>query len=831
MKMTNANITKVIAAVIATCAITAVAEMTASAHNDAEWREIDGVTVPIPPAEHPRLYVRSSDIPELRERLKDPRVQKVVQKLEKLSVPRTAEEEAATKDRGFRYYFAMRGLTSEVQLQALDYLVNGDRKQARRAITSFLDTLKTTNFGTQQDLSRASGVMLMCGAMIYDWCYDQMKDSEKQAYIKEFVRIAETMECGYPPKDSEPIAGHSSEWMVLRDMLSAGIAIYDEYPDMYNHVIRMLFKDYIPVRNFIYSGHNYHQGTSYANVRFINDLMSLWILDRMGAGGVYNPAQQFVLYDFIYRRRPDGQVLPAGDENPGRRKSPASYSLPAMLAGSYYGDGYLAYEFERTKKVENHCLIFEILWRDFDLEPLSPETLPLTRYSGTPFGWMIARTGWDENSVIAEMKINEHHAGNHQHLDAGSFQIYHKGPLAIDAGTYQGTSGGYNSPHNKNFFKRTIAHNSILVFDPEEKFACWNYGGGDKTEFADNDGGQRMPGDRWETCRSFENLTSGEYTVGKSLAHDFGPDMNVPEYSYLKGDITNAYSDKVKEMKRSFVFLNFEAASEDAETSAEEDAAIRNGVPAVLIVFDKTVSADPDFRKYWLLHSIEEPQIEGNAFTIDRTLNGDSGRLHDTVLLPAADNHEIRKVGGPGHEFDVFGVNYPNEPRNPDPANERGAWRVEVSPAAPAEEDLFLNVIQVTDTESGDLLPVRMIRGKRIAGGSMSSVMTANGEVKFASAAWDNAKSPVTGVAVADIVVTFSTDGAPLGGSFSISLACEDRIDERDCGLMKILLTDLLPGTWQVLKDGKIFIPACEVREGEGTLYFEGESGEYEFRR
>lgn len=113
----------------------------------------------------------------------------------------------------------------------------------------------------------------------------------------------------------------------------------------------------------------------------------------------------------------------------------------------------------------------------------------------------------------------------------------------------------------------------------------------------------------------------------------------------------------------------------------------------------------------------------------------------------------------------------------------------------------------------------------------MSSVMTANGEVKFASAAWDNAKSPVTGVAVADRVVTFSTDGAPLGGSFSISLACEDRIDERDCGLMKILLTDLLPGTWQVLKDGKIFIPACEVREDEGTLYFEGESGEYEFRR
>ena len=449
-----------------------------SAHEDARWVEMDGVTVPVPPAEHPRLYVRSSDIPELRERLEDPRVKEIIRKMEKLSVPRTPEEEAKATDRGFRYYFNMRGITSEVQLQALDYLVNGDRKEARKAITSFLDTLKRTNFGTTQDLSRASGVMLMCGAMIYDWCYDQMSDKEKQAYIKEFIRIAGTMECHYPPKNTEPIAGHSSEWMVLRDMLSAGIAIYDEYPDMYNHVITMLFRDYIPARDFIYSGHNYHQCTSYAIVRFSNDLISLWILDRMGAGNVYNPAQQFVLYDFIYRRRPDGQVLPAGDENPGRR-TPASYSLPAMFASSYYKDGYLAYEFERTRKVENHCLMLEILWRDFDIEPLSPETLPLTRYSGTPFGWMIARTGWDEKSVIAEMKVNEHYVGNHQHLDAGSFQIYYKGPLAIDAGTYQGTSGGYNSPHNKNFFKRTIAHNSLLIYDHEEKFACWNYGGGD----------------------------------------------------------------------------------------------------------------------------------------------------------------------------------------------------------------------------------------------------------------------------------------------------------------------------------------------------------------
>ena len=57
-----------------------------------------------------------------------------------------------------------------------------------------LDTLQRASFGTRSDLSRASGAMLITGAMVYDWCYDQMKSSEKQAYIKEFIRLAKSME-------------------------------------------------------------------------------------------------------------------------------------------------------------------------------------------------------------------------------------------------------------------------------------------------------------------------------------------------------------------------------------------------------------------------------------------------------------------------------------------------------------------------------------------------------------------------------------------------------------------------------------------------------------
>jgi heparin/heparan-sulfate lyase len=392
---------------------------------------------------------------------------------------------------------------------------------------------------------------------------------------------------------------------------------------------------------------------------------------------------------------------------------------------------------------------------------------------------MIARTGWGAESVIAEMKVNEYNFVNHQHNDAGAFQIYYKGPLAIDAGIYQGSSGGYNSPHNKNFFKRTIAHNSLLVYDPKEVFAATSYGGADKSDFVMNDGGQRLPGDAWGPAKNLQDMLHGNFKTGKILANGFGPGSQAPDYSYLKADITEAYSSKVKEVKRSFMFLNLK------ETK----------IPAALIVFDKVVSSNPDFKKFWLLHSIEKPEISGNRITIMRTKNGDSGMLVDNVLLPELTNAEIVPVGGKGKEFWVFGTNYPNEPKaGTDEANERGEWRVEISPKKHSNEDYYLNVMQITDNAQKNLPLVKRIDGEK-----------------------------VIGVQIADRVTTFSKNFATLDRSFSFSIEGK--------GTYKFVLTDMLSGTWQVMKEGKVFLPAVMVRSDDGILYFEGLAGNYSFMR
>ena len=271
-----------------------------------------------------------------------------------------------------------------------------------------------------------------------------------------------------------------------------------------------------------------------------------------------------------------------------------------------------------------------------------------------------------------------------------------------------------------------------------------------------------------------------DYKTGEVLGDWFGPDPQVPEFTYLKGDITEAYSSKAREVKRSFVFLNFGGGQ----------------VPAALIVFDKVVSSKAAFKKYWILHSMEEPAVQDNSVVVTLTQRGWSGKMVNTTLLPEAGNARIAKVGGPGKKFWVFGKDFPNEIRkgqNPS-YYEIGAWRVELSPGEAATTDYFLNAMQVMDTDGGKPAAV-----EKLESGDVVGVRLADRIVLF------NRKAERT-----DRPVTFSVNA---GGTF------------------KCLVTDLAAGTWQLWRDGRILNPAMPVSAEAGTLYFQGPSGHYSLRR
>jgi len=727
--------------------------LTSQRKTEISWKMVDTMFIPVPPQEHPRLYLRSSQAAQMEARLNDPVLLPTVEKLR-----------------------TQAGRTSQFKIEwdALQFLVSRDHNLGRVTIDSALALLKRTVLPKQGDAARVTGRMMVTGAIVYDWMYTLLTPAEKSAFIAELIRLAKTLECGYPPTQQGSVTGHSSETFVMRDMLSAGIAIYDEFPEMYDLAAARFFREHLPVRNWLYNGHAYHQGDSYGPHRFNWDTYPLFIFDRIGVDHVYNPEQQYVPYLWIYTTRPDGQRLRAGDTftTSTPRGRPWGQYLGTVLTASYYHDGIILDQYLRQGGSDGNENIFEVLWRDITLQPKPINTLPLSRYFGFPFGWMVARTGWDANSVIAEMKINEYNFTNHQHLDAGAFQIYYRGILATESGIYEGSDGAYGSSHGKNYYWRTIAHNSLLVYDPQEQFSR----AGDWA----NDGGQRLPNSRYEPRNLSVLLAPANgYRTGKVLANGFGPDSQAPDYSYLKGDITEAYSSKVKEVKRTFTFLNLK----------------NNNMPAAFIVFDKLVSSSPSFKKFWLLHSIEEPVIKGNEVTISRTTNGDNGKMLITTLIPGMENTVLTPVGGPGKEFWVFGTNYGSEPTyKRENSYERAAWRIELSPKVQASEDYFLNVIQVMDNDNDQKLNVKRIDGDK-----------------------------VVGVQISDRVVIFSKSSEVMDGPFTFSI--------NDNGTYKILLTDLLPGTWQVLKDNKVVIPSISVRSDDGILYFEGTKGKYALKK
>ncbi|MCL4203989.1 MAG: heparinase II/III family protein [Pirellulaceae bacterium] len=723
-----------------------------------DWIEVAGAKIPVPPPEHPRLYLRPEHVAQLPARLRNPVLQPVVTRLESM---------------------ARRSPQSRVEWDALQYLVQPDRERGRATIGRALDLLKRTELADRQDACRETGRMMVTGAIVYDWLHPLLTADDKQAFVTELIRLAKTQECGYPPTRQGSVTGHSSEAMIMRDMISAGIAIYDEDPEMYRLAAGRFFREHLPARNWLVNGHAYHQGDSYGAHRYSWDTYPLWIFDRLGAGNVYNPEQRFVPYLWVYTTRPDGQRLRAGDTfmTSRPRGQPWSEFVGTLFTASYYGDGTLLSQFLRQGGSSESEAIFEFLWRDTRLQAKPLDDLPLSRYFGSPFGWMVARTGWEQDAAIAEMKINEYNFVNHQHLDAGAFQIYYRGALAIDSGLYSGSSGAYGSPHCQNYYWRTIAHNSLLVYDPDETFGKSGYG---------NDGGQRLAGNRSE-ARTLDVLLDPArgYRTGQVLAHGFGPDPQTPDFTLLEGDITAAYSSKVRQVVRSFVFLN-----------------LRNPqVPAAMVVFDRVVSSDPAFRKYWLLHTQEEPRIEDSTAVVDCTRHDQQGRLLLDVLLPAAGNRQLTSIGGPGREFWVFGTNFANdtEPGRLERSSlEPGAWRIELSPGSPADEDLFLTAMQVTDRTHAKRLPVRLVELSERVGALLERP--------------DGHR-----------LVLFRRDAARSPQPVTIDLA--------GLGTTGVLVAHLAPGRWRLQQSGSTAVREIQVTQELGAAWFEATAGTWRLAR
>lgn len=239
----------------------------------------------------------------------------------------------------------------------------------------------------------------------------------------------------------------------------------------------------------------------------------------------------------------------------------------------------------------------------------------------------------------------------------------------------------YGSPHWRNYYTRTVAHNGLLISNPATD--------------ADTFAGQiRLKS--W--LMPDPDPVLGACRFGEVTAHAVGPDPKVPEYAYLAGDITKAYPpETARSVRRSMASL----------------CTGIDGAPLVFAVFDEVVAQSPEFKKTWLLHCIQEPVIDGRTATVVRdgpALHGGSygGQLVITPLLPEA--VRIVKVGGPGKECwnATTGENYMPQTNSRPKSSEIGAWRIEIVPTENNAEHRFLTIMTAMD-QGRELSPVEAI--------------------------------------------------------------------------------------------------------------------------
>lgn len=463
---------------------------------------------------------------------------------------------------------------------------------------------------------------------------------------------------------------------------------------------------------------SYHESMDYMRITW-SCLTLLAELQRTTTG--IDPAHHYSVFanignTYLYKILPDGTPSREGDN-----EYPILDLRDTALLGyavNRFKDPYSAWLLRKSGFFPKQWVIpvLEFLWDDPEVTPRDPaltteNELPRARYF-PGVGHLVMRDGWTPDSTWVEFDCGPYLA-KHQHLDQNQITIYHQGYLAIDSGADYTDS---ESPHYLNYYRRTIAHNTVLVYDPAEKF-FWSQ----NLLAAANDGGQRMDSSRlWNTVRGPEDWehTRDLWNLGSMRVVNHAPG----HYDYALGDATNAYSrDKVKKFTREVVYVPGEN---------------------LLFVFDHVVSVDPGFRKAWLLHGVNQPSIDaedgkGTAATKESKnaatfrFRERSGELLVHSLLPR--DRVVTRRGGPGADFYCpgdehggawgSGENWPLDPQEggeiPEdpkllrmwktfwgadfskiqPSNRKnvvpGAWRVEVSPAQPAQEDFFLHVFEI----------------------------------------------------------------------------------------------------------------------------------------
>lgn len=617
----------------------------------AEW----DATLPAITQDHPRLLLTSETVPTIKKYLEnnasDPTVKRFYELLD-TQHEGNGKLGTAQKDfdgrKGLHNYD--KSVLELIQVKALGYLVDGHELYGYQAIHYMKQFLRTLDIQyISSNMEREYGNTMFTAALVYDWCYDLLTAEDKKQLIAGVEKRTASGKCGdpsytstthyqwkmsvgFPPNKEKAVGavtGHGSERQVLRDYLSAAIAFYGDNNSWWNYIGKLVYSEYVPVRNYYFKSGIAPQGLGvYVSGRHIADMYSAWMLQTATGSQPYENIDKTIRNFLGYECAP-GKLFSDGDGSGSMQNNYELRALSYISAYLFADEPMLAQakSMQPTKAfgadtIELTSAMYIALTGLSDIEPAEDkyEGMPLIQYNGSPVGQYVMHEAWnDPNSASVYMKIKERTTANHEHADAGNFMIYYKGMLTADGGVYN----GYGGEHTRYYHQATVSHNSLLIYNKNSSSIDTSKEAAKKWY----SGGQIWPNE----TGTLEGLKGNDYLTGKVISKGHGyadAAQTQPVYSYIGGNLTYAYPEDT---------VDFVGRRMLAVYTGDEN------VPMVMFIYDRITSDSQNYEKKFLLQipSSDAPTVNTTNKTV-KTENG-GGQL---VLTCLTNNATISKVGG-----------------------------------------------------------------------------------------------------------------------------------------------------------------------------------------
>jgi len=237
-----------------------------------------------PVGTHPRLLLRPEDLPEMRRRITDPKTSGFYTNI--VSLAASANESnlpPRTGDNNFNQT-RLREIQAKAFMFLMDQTANENRgKEAIRNIKNFINTYEFNPSWNTYLRGIQIGQMMYTAALVYDWCFPLLSPDDQNWFHNAIHKLADVHEFGYNGgvADSESVVnGHSVESMV-RDFLSAGIAMADENWKMYYDAGLRFVDRFAPAVNLYTWMGPHHQGVGYGSERIHWKILGDVMFNRM----------------------------------------------------------------------------------------------------------------------------------------------------------------------------------------------------------------------------------------------------------------------------------------------------------------------------------------------------------------------------------------------------------------------------------------------------------------------------------------------------------------------------------------------------------------------